>query len=98
MALFVILGLMTVAAMALLVVPLLRGHGAIASRADYDIEIYRDQLAELGRDVERGVIDAMNRRRRVPKSSAACWPPIPPLMTNPPRTPVAAASLRLSPS
>ncbi|MCH9000367.1 MAG: c-type cytochrome biogenesis protein CcmI [Proteobacteria bacterium] len=58
MALFVILGLMTVAAMALLVVPLLRGHGAIAARADYDIEIYRDQLAELGRDVERGVIDA----------------------------------------
>ena len=58
MALFVILGLMTVAALALLVVPLLRGHGAIAPRADYDIEIYRDQLAELGRDVERGVIDA----------------------------------------
>lgn len=58
MVLFVILGLLTVAAMALLVVPLLRGHGAIAPRADYDIEIYRDQLAELGRDVERGVIDA----------------------------------------
>ncbi|MCH7554702.1 MAG: c-type cytochrome biogenesis protein CcmI, partial [Proteobacteria bacterium] len=58
MALFVILGLMTVAAMALLVLPLLRGHGAIASRADYDIEIYRDQLDELKRDVERGVIDA----------------------------------------
>ena len=47
MALFVILGLMTVAAMALLVAPLLRSHGAIAPRADYDIEIYRDQLDEL---------------------------------------------------
>ena len=61
MTLFVILGLMTVAAMALLVFPLARGHGAIGSRADYDNEIYRDQLDELERDVERGVIDADER-------------------------------------
>lgn len=58
MILFVILGLMTVAAMAALVAPLLRGYGAIAPRAEYDIEIYRDQLDELERDVERGVINA----------------------------------------
>ena len=61
MILFVILGLMTVATMALLVLPLVRGYGAIASRADYDMEIYRDQLKELERDVERGVIDADER-------------------------------------
>ena len=58
MTLFVILGLMTVVAMALLVPPLVRGYGAAASRADYDMEIYRDQLDELERDVERGVISA----------------------------------------
>jgi cytochrome c-type biogenesis protein CcmH len=58
MVLFVILGSMTVIALALLVVPLLRRHGALAARADYDIEIYRDQLNELDRDVERGLIGA----------------------------------------
>lgn len=56
MILFVVLGLMTVIALALLVVPLLRRHGAQAVRADYDMEIYRDQLGELERDVERGLI------------------------------------------
>ena len=61
MALFVILGLMTVAAMALLVLPLVLRHGAIPSRAEYDMEIYRDQLDEIERDVERGVIDADER-------------------------------------
>ncbi len=58
MALFVILGLMTVIALALLVVPLLRRQGPLGARADYDIEIYRDQLNELERDVERGLIGA----------------------------------------
>ncbi len=61
MTLFVILGLMTVVAVALLVLPLVRGHGAVASRVDYDMEIYRDQLDEIERDVERGVIDADER-------------------------------------
>ena len=61
MTLFVILGLMTVVAMAMLVLPLLRGYGAMTPRADYDLEIYRDQLDEIERDVERGVIDADER-------------------------------------
>ena len=61
MALFVILGLMTVAAMVLLVLPLVLRHGAMASRAEYDMEIYRDQLDEIERDVDRGVIDADER-------------------------------------
>jgi len=56
MLLFVVLGLMTVAALALLVAPLLRRHGPVASRAEHDMEIYRDQLLELDRDVERGLI------------------------------------------
>ena len=56
MVLFVALGLMTVVALALLVVPLLRRHGTVPARADYDREIYRDQLLELDRDGERGLI------------------------------------------
>ena len=56
MDLFIILGGMTAAALVLLAVPLLRRHGEVASRAGYDIEIYRDQLRELEHDVERGVI------------------------------------------
>ena len=58
MALFVVLGLMTVVALALLVTPLMRRQTAAAPRAAYDMEIYRDQLGELERDVARGVIGA----------------------------------------
>jgi cytochrome c-type biogenesis protein CcmH len=53
------LALLTSGAVAAIVVPLLRGRKAAApSRAAFDRAIYRDQLAELARDVERGVIDA----------------------------------------
>ena len=58
MDLFIILGGLTAVALMLVAVPLLRRHGEVASRAGYDIEIYRDQLRELDRDVERGVISA----------------------------------------
>jgi cytochrome c-type biogenesis protein CcmH len=52
---------MTAAVTALVLTPLLRsrqsgGPGA-GSRAAYDMEVYRDQLAELERDLARGVID-----------------------------------------
>jgi len=53
----VILGLAAIAA-AVLIVPLLRGRNVAASRAVYDREVYRDQLAELERDRARGLIDA----------------------------------------
>ena len=58
MILFAVLGAMTVIAIAFLVVPLLRRKDAGPSRRDYDLEIYRDQLRELERDVERGVVAA----------------------------------------
>ena len=61
MVLFVILAAMTVVTLVLLVSPLLRRHGEVAPRADYDLEIYRDQLRELERDVERGVIGPAER-------------------------------------
>ncbi len=42
---------------AVLVWPLLRRTRAVAARRDYDLAIYRDQLAEIERDRGRGVID-----------------------------------------
>lgn len=51
----VIIAMALVAAAALLL-PLLRTRTAPDRRADYDIEVYRDQLAELDRDLARGVI------------------------------------------
>jgi len=56
MTFWIIVALMVVGAAAALVLPLFRGtsHGAVA--AEYDLEVYRDQLAELERDRDRGVI------------------------------------------
>ena len=56
MILGIALTVMTLAAIALLVLPLIRGNLASATRAAYEIEIYRDQLEEVDRDVTRGVI------------------------------------------
>ncbi|MBL8653711.1 MAG: c-type cytochrome biogenesis protein CcmI, partial [Alphaproteobacteria bacterium] len=36
--------------------PLLRPKGDAQSRAEFDKEIYRDQLAEIDRDMARGAI------------------------------------------
>ena len=47
---------MTAAALALLLPPLLRRPTAIADRAAFDMEVYRDQIAEIGRDLGRGLI------------------------------------------
>ena len=47
---------MTVAASALILVPAWRKGTATTDRSAYDIEVYRDQLEELDRDVERGLI------------------------------------------
>jgi cytochrome c-type biogenesis protein CcmH len=50
---FTILALLAAAA---LLIPFLRAPAPPARRADYDVEIYRDQLAEIERDVARGLI------------------------------------------
>jgi cytochrome c-type biogenesis protein CcmH len=52
-----ILGLLTAATLALLLRPLIKGAGAARPRADYDAEVYRDQLAELDRDIARGLVE-----------------------------------------
>ena len=48
----------TAAAVALLVRPLLRPAPPVPDRAGWDLEVYRDQMAEIERDLERGTIQA----------------------------------------
>jgi cytochrome c-type biogenesis protein CcmH len=57
MVLWIVLAAMTAAVLALLLYPLMRRRQVAGARADYDLAVYRDQLAELDRDVERGVLD-----------------------------------------
>lgn len=49
---------LTAATLALLVVPLLRRDAAsVPARSEFDMAVYRDQLAEVDRDLERGLLD-----------------------------------------
>lgn len=49
-------GLLVLIVVALLLLPQLRGHASAARRADYDVNVYKDQLAELDRDQAEGRI------------------------------------------
>ncbi len=51
-----ILGALTVLVVALLVWPLLRRAKPVPTRAAFDMEIYRDQMAEIARDLDRGTV------------------------------------------
>ena len=52
-----IAALMTVAALAMVIIPLLRQPKLSApSRAEFDLTVYKDQLAEISRDRERGLL------------------------------------------
>lgn len=51
-----VLGALTVLVVALLVWPLLRRAKPVPTRAAFDMEIYRDQMAEIARDLERGTV------------------------------------------
>ena len=53
---WIIAGLLSVIVTAWLLVPLLRAQRSTASRAIYDINVYKDQLTELDRDVALGRI------------------------------------------
>ena len=52
-----VLAAVTLAVLALLLVPLLRRPSAEDNRDRHSLEVYRDQLDELDRDVARGVMD-----------------------------------------
>ena len=50
--------LLVAGVLALILWPLLRSPRTTAALGSHDMEVYRDQLAELERDLERGLIDA----------------------------------------
>ncbi len=54
---FILAG-MTAFVLAVVLFPVLRSASPVASRAKFDLQIYRDQLAELERDRRAGLIDA----------------------------------------
>ncbi|PHQ71196.1 MAG: c-type cytochrome biogenesis protein CcmI [Sneathiella sp.] len=60
MMIWIIAALIVVCAVAVLVWPLLRSERAGISRADGGIEVYRQQLDELERDVAEGLMSAAN--------------------------------------
>ncbi len=58
MIFWIIAGGLTTLALVLLARPVLRRPGVDAPRAAYDVTVYRDQLAEVERDAERGILNA----------------------------------------
>ncbi|MFO0986512.1 MAG: c-type cytochrome biogenesis protein CcmI [Alphaproteobacteria bacterium] len=56
MILWLLGGGLTLLVLALLLAPLLKPRASSAPRLDYDLEVYKDQLAELERDAARGLI------------------------------------------
>ena len=58
MIFWVIAGGLCALAVGLLVLPLLRRPGESAPRAAYDLNVYKDQLAEIAREAERGELGA----------------------------------------
>lgn len=55
---FAVLALVTAIVVAMLVWPMLRKAKAPPTRAAFDMEVHRDQLEEIARDLARGTIDA----------------------------------------
>ena len=51
-----LLALLTFAALLPVLLPLLRGEAQTRDRAEYDQDVYRDQLREVDRDIARGVL------------------------------------------
>jgi cytochrome c-type biogenesis protein CcmH len=57
MTLWILFSAVILVVLLLLVVPLLRRQVAAPARIAYDIVVYRDQLAEVDRDLERGLLN-----------------------------------------
>ena len=55
---WLVFALMVLVVLAVLLVPSLRPRAAAAGQSAWDLAVYRDQLAEVGRDLDRGVLDA----------------------------------------
>jgi len=53
-----VFALMTAGVLAVMLVPLLKTRPTAAARVVYDLVVYKDQLAEVDRDVDRGLLSA----------------------------------------
>ena len=63
MTIWIVVALMTAATLAIVLVPLLRARrAAVAGRAAYDLRVYRAQLKEIDRDLERGLLGEAEAR------------------------------------
>jgi cytochrome c-type biogenesis protein CcmH len=49
---------LTLGVLALLLIPMIRARGGERDRVEFDLTVYRDQMRDLERDLERGVITA----------------------------------------
>jgi cytochrome c-type biogenesis protein CcmH len=58
MLFWIVAGLLTFAACLAVMLPILRSPNSVAPDVEHDIEVYKDQLAEVDRDVTRGVVEA----------------------------------------
>ncbi|MDH5749000.1 MAG: c-type cytochrome biogenesis protein CcmI [Rhodospirillales bacterium] len=56
-ALWIVIAVLTLVGLLFLLLPLVRGKsGAVPARGDYDLAVYEDQLKEVERDLERGLL------------------------------------------
>src|SRR5690606_26599133 len=58
MAFWIVAALLTFVACLAVLMPMLARQEPAATDADFDLEVYQDQLAELERDAARGALDA----------------------------------------
>jgi len=56
--LWAVFAILCLAVIAVLIVPLLKGGSDAPPRVDYDIVVYRDQLAEIEQEIEEGLLTA----------------------------------------
>lgn len=63
MTFWIITSVMALAAAALLTLALMRARGSAGPTAAYDLQVYRDQLKEVDRDLARGVIGEADAER-----------------------------------
>jgi len=57
MLFWVLAGLLACASVGLVLWPLVQNRGGGARRSSYDLQVYKDQLAEIDSDIERGTLD-----------------------------------------
>ncbi|MGD1882368.1 MAG: c-type cytochrome biogenesis protein CcmI [Paracoccaceae bacterium] len=63
MTFWIITGTITLAVLTLIALSLYRGRADVETVAAYDLQIYRDQLSEVDRDVARGVLSEADANR-----------------------------------